>query len=91
MKNQNPTKVLVLGMKLDRWVVDSCVADIGVGNDWATVYLIISAEQGKGHAHKLLTMARKYYENKGKVFGSSVALNSRMEGILKELNITNYT
>ena len=37
-----------MGMELERWTNKSCVADFGVGNNWATLYSIESKEQGKG-------------------------------------------
>ena len=83
--------VNVLGMPLERWSNKSCVADFGVGNDWATLYHIESAEQGKGHATELLIKAKKYYEGLGKEFGGSVALNERMRKIYQELGIQEYT
>ena len=79
-----------IGMLVDNWANKSCDAMIGVGDDWATIYMISSDEQGKGHATELLIEMKKYYEAQGKVFGSSVALNSRMRYLLQKLNIVEY-
>ena len=86
----NPTKINVLGMELDRWIVDSCEAEFGVGDTWATLYGIQSGIEGKGHATKLLVAARTYYEGQGKRFGGSVALNPTMKHIYKKLKIKEY-
>jgi hypothetical protein len=83
-------KVNKLGMELEQWTNKSCVAEVGVGDTWATVYYIESKEEGKGHATELLKEAKKHYEGEGKVFGSSVALNERMRHLLVKLNIKEY-
>ena len=82
--------VNVLGMELERWTNKSCVADFGVGDNWATLYSIKSNEEGKGHATELLVEAKKYYEGQGKKFGGDVALNNRMKKIYQELGIKEY-
>lgn len=82
--------VNVLGMPLVQWIYKSCRAEFGVGEDWATLYSIQSAEQSKGHATKLLMAAKEYYESIGKVFGGDVALNERMRSIYRRLKITEY-
>ena len=84
-------KIISLGMPLDQWKHKSCCANIGIGEDWATVYNISSLERGKGHATELLLEMKKYYEAKGKIFGSSVALNDGMRRILKKINIIEYS
>lgn len=81
------SKVEFLGMKMDRWIHESCEADFGVGKDWATLYTIRSTVPGKGHATALLTEAKKFYESKGKAFAGTVALNPRMASIYKKLGI----
>lgn len=83
-------KVDVFGMELERWSHKSCIADFGTGDNFATLYSIHSAEEGKGHATALLTEAKKYYENKNLKFGGSVALSSRMRAIYQRLNIDEY-
>ncbi len=80
-----------MGMLVDNWTNKSCDAMIGVGEDWATIYMISSDEQGKGHATELLIEMKKHYEAQGKVFGSSIALNNTMRHILQKLNIVEYT
>jgi len=82
--------VNIMGMELEEWIHKSCIADFGVGNDWATLYNIESKEKNKGHATELLIEAKKYYENEGKIFGGNVALNDVMKNIYKKLNITEY-
>lgn len=83
-------QVKSMGMLLDKWTHKSCEAMIGIGTDWATIYAISSDEQGKGHATELLIEMKEHYEAEGKVFGSSVALNSRMKHLLQKLNIVEY-
>jgi hypothetical protein len=80
----------VLGMELDEWTHKSCVANFALGEDWATLYDIQSAEEGKGHATELLTEAKRFYEAQGKTFGASVALNDTMKHIYARLGITEY-
>lgn len=78
-------------MELERWTHESCTADFGVGNDFATLYTIESKKEGKGHATQLLIEARHHYEaTQGKKFGGSVALNERMRSIYKRLGIEEY-
>ncbi len=81
---------IVMGMKMVVWENKSCKAHFGVGDDWATLYNIQSKEEGKGHATELLKAAKKFYEEQGKRFGGSVALNDRMKKIYQELGITEY-
>lgn len=85
-----PEKVIHMGMPLDKWTHKSCVATIGVGEDWATVYSITSYEEGKGHGTELLLEMKKYYEAEGKIFGSSIALSRAMKHLLTKLNIEEY-
>jgi len=80
----------IMGMELEEWVNKSCVAHFGIGNDWATLYTIESKKNNKGHATALLIEAKKYYENHGKKFGGSVALNEKMKWIYQKLNIREY-
>ena len=77
-------------MELERWTNGGCVANFGVGEDWATLYDIKSANEGKGEATALLIETKKYYEGLGKKFGGSVALNNRMKKIYQRLNIKEY-
>ncbi len=85
-----PTKEIILGMEHDVWRHKSCVAQIEVGDDWATLYFIESGERNKGHATELLLEAKKYYEDQGKIFGGSVALHPAMAHIYKKLGINEY-
>ena len=86
----NPTKINSMGMELDEWKIDSCLAHFGVGDTWATLYDIWSGVRGKGQATRLLRAAKEYYEKQGKVFGGSVALNAAMKRIYEKLNIKEY-
>lgn len=79
-----------MGMDLDRWRHESCVADFGVGDDYATLYFIESAQRRKGHAAYLLTEAKKHYEALGKKFGGTIALNPGMRNLYIKLGITEY-
>lgn len=83
--------VTIMGMPLERWTHESCVADFGVGDTWVTLYDIRSKEEGKGHATALLIEAKKHYESLGKDFGGSVALNERMTSIYQRLGIKEHT
>lgn len=86
-------KVKVLGMELERWTYNGykgCVADFGVGEDFATLYTIESKIKCKGYATLVLIETKKYYEDQGKKFGGTVALNDVMKHIYKKLNIEEY-
>jgi hypothetical protein len=87
-----PVRETILGMELDVWQTagGDCRAEFGVGDDWATLYSIRSATEGKGQATEILKAARSHYVLNGKKFGSSVALNERMRGILQHLDIPEY-
>ncbi len=85
-----PKKVMVLGMELDEWRFDSCVAHFGVGPDWATLFDIESLIKKKGHATSLLLEAKAYYKSQKKRFGGSVALNPIMRHLYKKLRIKEY-
>lgn len=80
----------VIGMPLVRWSYKGCEVDFGVGEDFATIYSVESKDQGKGYATKLLGIAKAYYEQCGKKFGGTVALNDTMAHIYKKLNIEEY-
>ena len=86
----NPKKVNILGMDLDEWRFASCTAHFGVGDAWATLYDIESLIKCRGHATSLLREAKAYYEKQGKKFGGSVALNSQMRKIYRNLKIQEY-
>jgi hypothetical protein len=86
----NKRKITKLGMRLHEWQHKSCTAEFAVGKNWATLYYIESKKEGQGHATQLLAVAKQYYEEKGKKFGGSIALNERMRSIYKKLDITEY-
>ena len=90
MKHIEPRKVNILGMELDEWQHKSCVAHVGVGKDWATIYDIESQQEGKGHATELLLIMKSFYEHQGKRFGGSVALNERMARLSRKCGIREY-
>ncbi len=89
-EKMKPNKSNVLGMELDEWKYESCIAHVGIGIGWATLYDIASQFQGQGHATKLLKTMKLYYEKQGKKFGGTVALNPRMAWLYKKLNIEEY-
>ena len=80
-----------LWMELQRWTHESCVADFSVGDGWATLYRIESTKPGRGHATKLLTAAKRYYEEQGKKVGGTVALNEKMMSLYQRVGIREYT
>jgi len=85
-----PQIVTVLGMPMDEWQYESCLAHCATGEGWATIYDIQSEEEGKGHATTLLLAMKKYYEGKGLRFGGSVALNNRMRRLYQKCGIKEY-
>lgn len=85
-----PQKINGLGGPLDQWKYKSCSAEVAVGKDWATIYLIESQQEGKGHATKLMLEMKAYYEKQGLRFGGSVALNERMARLYKKCGIREY-
>ena len=87
----NIKKVTIFGMNLDEVLHKSCIAHFGIGDDWATLYDIESADQGKGHATELVKMAKEYYTSNGKKFGSTPALSVAMKKILIKLDVPEYT
>lgn len=80
-----PKKIKLLGLPLDSWENQGCVATFGVGRKWACLYSIDSSERGKGFAINLLKTAKKYYENLGKKVNGSVPLNPIMKHIYDKL------
>ncbi len=85
-------KVNVLGIELDEWQHESCLAHFATGTDLATLYDIETpeADRRQGLATALLTEARNYYELHGKNVGGTVALNDGMRRIYKRLGIKEY-
>lgn len=75
---------------MDLWNYESCTAEICDGGEWATLYSIVSYDRNKWHAQQLLADAKKYYEDKWKVFWWSVALNPIMKHIYQKLKIKEY-
>ena len=82
--------VVVMGMPLTRWTYKGCEADFGVGEDFATLFVIESKEKRKGYATLVLSVAKSFYEAKGKKFGGTVALNDVMRHIYRKLKIEEY-
>ena len=85
-----PNKVNILGMPLDEWVYESCIAHCATGKYWATLYEIQSSQESQEHATKLLLIMKEYYEDKGLKFGGSIALNQRMRRLYQKCGITEY-
>lgn len=85
-----PQKFKRMGMELDKWFHKSCIAFVGLGKDWATLYIIKSEHEGRGHATELCRMMKSYYEKQGLRFGGTVALNDKMEHIYKKTGIKEY-
>ena len=81
-------------MLLDFWKHKSCEAHFGVGvengEEYATLYDIVSTDPGKGHAYALLTKAKVHYEKQGKKVGGTVALNKTMSDLYKAVGIEEY-
>jgi len=85
-----PKSVIILGMPLDEWQCKSCVAHCAVGEGWATLYVIESKDESKGHATALLLAMKEYYKGQGLNFGGSVALNDRMRRLYQKCGIEEY-
>lgn len=71
---------------------DHCVACVGKGKDWLTLYQIETdfdyRKQGKATA--LLKEVKFQADAHGLKFGSTVALNDEMKRLLKKLEIEEY-
>lgn len=88
--------VEVMGMPLKQYKLGQAVAQVAEGKHgdgrnnakWATVYFIMSPNQGKGEAQKLLRRLQTVYKDWD--FGISVSLNPTMEHITKKLGIKEY-
>jgi hypothetical protein len=78
----------MMGVELEEYKWKSCIAQVGTGKGWATVYSIESGEQGKGHAQELLKLLKYVYRDVK--FGGTVALNPAMAHIYKKLGIKEY-
>lgn len=79
-----------LGMETDRWTHKSCIANVGTGDTWATIFYIESYEQRKGHATALINHMKDYYEKQNKVFGTSVAISNSMKHLVAKLKLKEY-
>lgn len=79
-----------MGMVLDSCSYESCTAEVGVGEDFATIYYIESKEQNKGHATELINRMRIHYETQGKEFATSAALSPQMKHLVQKLNLKEY-
>lgn len=78
------------GMWLDKCTYLSCTAMIGVGDNWATIYSIVSIYPNQGHGTTLLRQMQEYYKSNGKELASSIALSAAMSHLLKKLSIKEY-
>ena len=79
------------GGGLDHWTYKSCYAQFATGKNWATLYLVQSSEEGKGHATTLLIEAKKHYETQNKFVAGSVPLNGRMAELYEKVGYKYYT
>lgn len=79
-----------MGMELDEWKYESCRGIFATGPVWATLYIIESGEENKGHAQVLLKNAVGYYRSKKLVVGGTVALHPAMTHLYKKYNIKEY-
>lgn len=79
-----------MGMEFEQWTHKSCTAAFGIGDDWATLFIIESENPGKGEATELLTEVQELYKKEGKTVYGSVALNPAMVRIYNKLNIKEY-
>lgn len=77
-------------MALDRWSLGDCEAQFGIGDDWATLYVILSQNPGHGEATRLLLKAKNHYEGQGKKVGGTIALNPAMRHIYEQLGYEEY-
>ena len=80
-------QVNALGMDLTLFQYKGVSGSLAEGDDWATMYSIESANEGRGECQECLLLLKEHYEAQGKRFGSSVALNPRMRHILQKLDI----
>ena len=85
-----PKPVDVLGMVLDEWKYQSCLAHCATGDSWATLYDIESKEPNTGHATILLQAMKLHYEHLGLKFAGSVALNEQMKRLYHKCGIEEY-
>ena len=83
-------EVVSLGMELEEWTLNGCIAQFGVGDDWATLYIAMSENPGRGDATQLLLEAKEHYEAQGKKVGGSVAINPAMRHIYEKLGYEEY-
>lgn len=80
----------ILGNDLRVFRYESCIMQVGEGDNWATIYFMESKEKGKGHGTHLLNIAKIYYQWRKLRFGSSVALSPAMRHLLQKLQIHEY-
>jgi len=83
--------VTVLGMELIEFRYKGVEGHIGVEDDRATIYDVESSNPGQGECQECLSLLKQHYEEEGKRFGCSVALNAAMRHILEKLGITEYS
>lgn len=81
-------KIEVMGIPLTQYKWKSCIAEVGEGKHWATIYSVASAEQGKGHATELLIILKEVYKDKD--FGGTVALNPAMKRVYEKSGVKEY-
>ena len=86
------SKITELGMTLDACTYKTCYANVGIGNDFATIYYIetLKIDRNKGYATELILQMKKHYKKLGKKFGTSVALSPQMQHLIKKLKLKEY-
>ena len=80
--------IKVMGMDLTAFKYKGVFGQLGEEKDWATIYHIESTNPNKGECQECLRLLKEKY--KDKMFGCSIALNPKMQHILKKLKIKEY-
>jgi hypothetical protein len=88
MKKLIERKVIALDMPLLEFQWKGVTVYVAEGDDWATIYLVQSENEGKGECQELLKLLKKRFKDKD--FGGSVALNPIMRHIYRKLKIPEY-
>lgn len=85
-------EVNIMGMDLLEFSYKSCIARCGYNDEekWGTIYTMNSSEPGKGHGTILIIAMKRFFEDKGYRFASSVALSPAMKHLLTKYNIKEY-
>ena len=84
----NVQPVNLLGMDLLEVRYKGVEAHFGEGEDWITLYLVSSANEGRGEVQEMLRQMMQRCG--GKKFGGSIALCPAMRHIYQKLEIMEY-